>query len=803
MRYIVKSGFVAEATVPICVGSSCAPPPPTTFTLSLGSTNPAAGSQLMVTFTAPSGESTTDIIGLFAAGASNSTWLTSAPTNGATSGSVHLNVPATAGNYEVRYIVKSGYVSEAVAPFCVGTSCSSSGGAGGGGGGGAGGGGGGGGTTPAGTFGGVSFPWKTFDNSIPDTPTAASGHTTFYVDAVHGSDTYDGSSFTFVSGTTGPKKTIGAVLSSGLVHAGDTILLGGGIYREYLHFGALSGAAGAPITIGSYGRGTGAPILDGGLASLPVWTKYTATGQSEVWQASLTGNSQITSSTPVLGIYVNSGTAESALREVIHGQVANYESKGLPATQNQSSITDGSDSWYFNPSTNILYADFGGTLGAGSPNSADVSVLFSTHPTGNAKEVILLERGTNYSNDYFTFSGLTVRASSWGGTYSETSHITFDHCDFKFNGGAGIHFGFNTSTPAAFNTVQYSRVWMNVLANYPRFNNGYTGGGWPGALGWQGTTNNTAVGNVVYQNGGEGLDMSGTFNVGGSNLTSQGNVAKNNIVFDNFSMDLYLVSVENVTAEENFIFNHPMDHRWTWQSLLNANSGFATDLVRRLEPVTVGLGDEAGSTSDGAVHLSNITLVNNVVAGGNRGFLDWGDGVLGTTHGLKNDTIVNNTFVMTGETVADGSSAYGLFLQPASGASTGSLIENNIVVNAAGMNARSNVTATSGITLDYNAYSTTGLFAVASPTLISFSSWRSSLPAWDAHSADVDVGIASATEFTQNMDQKLVYDWSKATPASGGAAHAAGLNLSSRTTIDFRGVTRASGAYDLGAISGF
>ena len=53
--------------------------------------------------------------------------------------------------------------------------------------------------------------------------------------------------------------------------------------------------------------------------------------------------------------------------------------------------------------------------------------------------------------------------------------------------------------------------------------------------------------------------MSGTFYVPGTktNLISQGNLIKNNIVYDNFSVNLYLVSTENVTAEQNFIFNHP------------------------------------------------------------------------------------------------------------------------------------------------------------------------------------------------------------------------------------------------------
>ena len=174
---------------------------------------------------------------------------------------------------------------------------------------------------------------------------------------------------------------------------------------------------------------------------------------------------------PVLGIYVNNGTTESALREVIHGQVHNYENDGLPGPQSQTSITDGSNSWFYDPSTNILYADFGGTLVNGDPNTADISVLYQTHLDTKSKVKVLIslsnsmnDKGVITDNAYFTFTGLTLRASSWGATYSESNNIIYDHCDFKFNGGAGMHFGYSGSSPVAAsnNVVQYSRVWMNV-----------------------------------------------------------------------------------------------------------------------------------------------------------------------------------------------------------------------------------------------------------------------------------------------------------------------------------------------------
>ena len=69
---------------------------------------------------------------------------------------------------------------------------------------------------------------------------------------------------------------------------------------------AASGKMGSPITIGSYGRGTGAPILDGGVKPA-TWTRFTDKGQKQVWVASTAGSKIVPGKTPVMDVYVNSG----------------------------------------------------------------------------------------------------------------------------------------------------------------------------------------------------------------------------------------------------------------------------------------------------------------------------------------------------------------------------------------------------------------------------------------------------------------------------------------------------------------
>ncbi|MCU1281145.1 MAG: Parallel beta-helix repeat protein [bacterium] len=642
------------------------------------------------------------------------------------------------------------------------------------------------------TVAGVTFPWSVFDGTVPDVATAAPPGKTWYCDAKNGDDSFDGTSFTAVSGNVGPKRTLNAILKSGAVQAGDTILLGGGIYREYPSFGMVTGKPGAPITIGSYGRGTGAPILDGGLQPNP-WTKYSAQGQTTVWQTSTKGLTAITPTRPVLGIYVNDGKKEAALKEVIHGQVTPYPNNPLPPNQTQADIKDNSDHWYYDAAAGVLYADFGGTLGAGDPNQADLSILFNS--LDNKQPLLVLTAG----HSYFSFVGLTIRASSWNGLYSEVSGLTFDHCDIKFNGGGGISFDAGGSdVTVAHNTVVNTRIWMNVLVNYPRFNNSFTGGGWPGGLGWHNQSFALAQGNLVYGNGGEGIVDYGTPGSGGSAHLSQGNQIRNNVVFDNFSVNIYLDNTQDVTIDENFVFDHPRDIAQTFDGLFAASSGYDQDFGKRLTPSGISLADEPGSSFDGAAHLSDITVTNNIFAGVPFGFVDYDDGTQGTVHGLKNCLIANNTFVLAPQ-APPGQTLYGWRHEytGSKDASANSLVQNNIVaVAGAGSHFVEMNGAGTGIAADHNLYSGGGVW-LTSDLSQTFVAWEAAHSGWDVHSLNADAMLEDPAEFTQ--PQKLIYDWAKARPKAGSPTLTAGTTQA-KFNGDFTGARRKS--WDIGALSG-
>jgi hypothetical protein len=345
---------------------------------------------------------------------------------------------------------------------------------------------------------------------------------------------------------------------------------------------------------------------------------------------------------------------------------------------------------------------------------------------------------------------------------------------------------------------------MNVLENWPRFNSGYTSGGWPSALGWGAQSDGVSLGNVVYENGGEGVDFSTTLSADGvtPHIVS-GNVVRNNIIYDNFSVNLYFCSTAGILVDQSFVFTHPLDPSQTFPGLFAINAGYAQDLARRLVPINAGLGDEPGSAFDGKAHLQDIQLTNSIFAGGKRQYLDWDDGTKDGGHGLKNVLIANNTFVAASQAVPDGSRGYGLYTKPNAGKSTNSFVENNLVasIDSTDLFVRDDLTgsgATAGITLDYNLYSGPGAFSVSS-SAAALSGWRSAYPGWDTHSLNADAMIQNPAEFSQTRAQKRVYDWSQAMPKVGSPSINAGTSLQQIST-DFTGAARKNGSRDVGAV---
>jgi hypothetical protein len=93
-----KNGTAVSAELPINVNQ---------FSVSMASAIVNVGSPLTITWTAPAGRPTdwSDIVGVYAPGATNGQPLAYAYTRGATSGTTTLTSPATPGTYELRYVM--------------------------------------------------------------------------------------------------------------------------------------------------------------------------------------------------------------------------------------------------------------------------------------------------------------------------------------------------------------------------------------------------------------------------------------------------------------------------------------------------------------------------------------------------------------------------------------------------------------------------------------------------------------------------------------------------------------------------
>jgi hypothetical protein len=462
-------------------------------------------------------------------------------------------------------------------------------------------------------------PWPVWTPDPVAVSPSATGMT-YYVDAKTGNDANAGTSVASAFATL--KKAITKVA------AGDTVLIRAGLYRESMDLSnAASGVAGKPITFGSYGDGE--VIIDGS-AKVSGWTQVSGS----VWRAPV-------SFTPIATV-VN----EVPLKQTYDGA---------------SAVTAGSGKWFYDATAKTITADFG----SASPSTADIVV-----PNNNGAQYHIFFYGS-----YYTFKGLTIRGSGSAGIWGYGSHITVERCNIKFNGKGAVAFLGPGDTD---NAVLYSHAYHNVLINWPRGNNGYAdaGGGWPGAVSWFANYRPLARGNIVHMNGGEGILSYGTV----SGKTSGSALFEQNVVYDNWSVNMYFDNQPNDVARNNIIFNHPADpsnwlktgSSWPWNEMYKYNS-------------CLMLADEQGSSdaTGNYANLANTQVYNNLIAGCRVSIRDYSEGSTSIKyHGLRNTLIANNTIILPPRTVGD---VIGLYLQdnvsPAGvNRNAGTSIVNNIIV---------------------------------------------------------------------------------------------------------------------------
>ena len=270
--------------------------------------------------------------------------------------------------------------------------------------------------------------------------------------------------------------------------------------------------------------------------------------------------------------------------------------------------------------------------------------------------------------DYLTFAGLTVRGGTYDGISGCGSHITVIACQIKFNTRAGVVFVPNSPRTATVgDRALYNLVHDNVLENWPRGNNGFVWGGWPMHFGAYACYQCLFQGNIVYHGGGEGI-----LNYGSKRGVETGsNIVRRNIVYDNWSTEIYFDNQPNDMAEDNFIFSHPK------ASVQGDLLGYWAKGARLLNAPGISLADESNSGPGAALADSRVT--GNVVINSFNAIDDGCEGRRACmSHALINTTISHNTIVLPPYSFSD-SKDFGFHIHEGMAEDRGSEMEWNLV----------------------------------------------------------------------------------------------------------------------------
>ena len=614
------------------------------------------------------------------------------------------------------------------------------------------------------------MPWQVWQPTTPATPVSATG-TTYYVSPT-GSDGNNGTSLANAFAT--PQH------AADVVQAGDTVLIAAGTYHGTLNLiNGATGVTGKPITFGSLGNGP--VIIDPSpVIAASAWIQV----NGSVWQAPL-------AVTPG-AIVVNDVPLKPALTSA-------YTASDSPPPTAASLVTPGSGLWAYN--AGVLTVDFGNA----SPATANLVIPSESNPSAIYW----------YGKNDLVFNGLTAQGSGAGGIWGYGSNVTVSNCNAQFNIKGGISFMAMQGNANANNQALYNRVYQNAILNWPRGNNGYaySGGGWSGGLVFTNSLDGVARGNVVYDNGGEGIISYGS----SPGTTTGGTVFEQNVSMDNWSANMYFDNQPGDIARQNLIYFSGYDpstwihaydpNTYPWSTMYKYNAG-------------IGLGDECGSSGANpcTANLANIQVYDNLIVGFRIGIEEYWEGnamqqnPTAQQHGLKNVLIANNTIILP-PTTPPGTYSIGLYLwnntTPSGGnPNTNSFVLNNLIVgfdNTEPVIWYQGTGADPGVTVNYNAYwnaGATNVFNLGFSTVA-----NDTLAQWQAASGNDAKGLFANPQLANlaalvdpgypNTPVSTAYSYLNAAPSAGSPLLGAGMALSQFST-NLTGAPR-TGAWSIGA----
>jgi hypothetical protein len=332
------------------------------------------------------------------------------------------------------------------------------------------------------------------------------------------------------------------------------------------------------------------------------------------------------------------------------------------------------------------------------------------------------------SGDYVVFRGFSVQNSPGNCINITGDGVTIENCVTSYAQNRGINFAH-----CADGRVIGCEVFECVRQNWPRGQN-YTNGGWGMGLSIQGGSNWLVQDCRVHNNHGEGIGVWGNSSSGGT----KGARIINNIVYDNWSVNIWNDHGTDVWCEGNFVYCTP--DRPAQDQGRSTPSAFLS-------------AEEASFGQPG--DLRNGVYVNNIVTGCGSGFAYWHDG----GPGLVDFVIANNTFV---------DNNVGLSIDQ--GEHDGTVFSNNIWVQS---NDRMAWLSGSGFTFNDNLWYSTG---------------GGSLPSEDSESLFEDPFLAGGDPL-----DPLSYALQSGSPCIG-----VGVSIS-QVTADFWGNERPAVSPSIGA----
>ncbi len=258
---------------------------------------------------------------------------------------------------------------------------------------------------------------------------------------------------------------------------------------------------------------------------------------------------------------------------------------------------------------------------------------------------------------YVDFSGFEVRNATRIGICGwNASNIRVSGNNVHDAVKGGIYFGSDTLGNVSAITVDGNTVYHTVLENqYHTLN-----GGWSTALVVSWCNGASITNNKVYENSGEGIGF----------LLSNNGVVQQNVVFDNYSVEIYLDNASSLNVTQNLAYS----------------TGNSTYFRGGFPAAGIGAANEPYTASN---PLNNLTITDNIVINTRWGFYY---GAYGNGGGLKNTTVANNTFYKSSTAV--------LWIE--NDAHVNSVVENNIFDQVGGL-AMSDVAGT-GVSYHNNSW---------------------------------------------------------------------------------------------------